>query len=100
MTSSGGGAPYGLRFSVVCASPTSVTSVPTDERAVDGGADAGVRLGAGDHDASDASLGEQRLEVGGLERVAVRLGDQRLGLPAGARRHRLPARAAAGGGAS
>jgi len=63
---------------------------------VDGGADAGVRLGAGDHDASDASLGEQRLEVGGLERVAVRLGDQRLGFPADELRHVLPLLAADG----
>ena len=54
--------------------------VAAHERTVDRRADAGVSLRAGNHQPSDACLGEHVLEVGVLEGVSVRLVHERLRL--------------------
>ena len=66
--------------------------VAADEGAMEGGADALVGLGAGHDQAPDAGLGEDLLEVGVLEGVAVALVHERLGVLACELRDVLPAR--------
>ena len=92
MTCAGGGAPHSVRSSVVWASLTRVGVVAAGEGAVQGGADAGVGLGAGDDEPADAEVGQHALEVGVLEGVAVALVDQRLGLVGRELGDDLPAR--------
>ena len=56
--------------------------VAAGEGAVQRRADAGVGLGAGDDEAADAARRQLGLEVGVLERVAIALVDERLGVVA------------------
>ena len=63
---------------MVCASLDQQRVVAAHERAVQGRADAGVGLRAGDDEPPDAALGEHRLELGVLEGVAVALVHERL----------------------
>ena len=96
ITLSAGGRPYSEKSSVVCASLTSDGVVAAGERAVDRRSDAGVGLRAGDDEPTHTALGELGLQGGVLERVAVLLVHQRLGLLALQLRHVLPAVAALG----
>src|SRR6478672_4917690 len=64
--------------------------VAADEGAVQGGANALVGLCAGDDYAPDAAFGEDGLEVGGLEGVAVALRDEGLAVAALQLGHVLP----------